>query len=174
MSQLNHPYFGALDTDTLEDTDVIWEKDLDLQGLQTEAALWADAEQPLNAADLDAFAQLLQDLPALDARARTALVAMLREDRDFIDYHTDALEEGAEGLERTAALQTTAKADGKDEVSAEAFAAALQLTHVGLWLSDVGDSPVVMDYQLDPEASDQILAVKCTAQGQVQDIDWES
>ena len=66
-----------------------------------------------------------------------------------------------------------AEAEGTSQVDAHAFVSAMRLTNIGLWFTVEG-SPVVLDYRLDPEASDQILAVKCDAQGQVVSIDWES
>ena len=71
MPTLHHPYFGTLNSDTLEDIDVIWETTLGEP--QTHSQLWAAPEQRLDTAELDAFAALLQNLPTLDKRARAAL-----------------------------------------------------------------------------------------------------
>lgn len=173
MSQQEHPFFGPLDTTSIEETDVIWEAILELNEQPVDTSLWAESGQALEDSRLDTFAHLLEHLPELDARARTALTSYLEDDREFIDYYTDALDEGAEGLDSTQALREQAQADGISQVDASAFVSAMRLTNIGLWFTVEG-SPVVLDYRLDPEASDQILAVKCDAQGQVVSIDWES
>ena len=54
----------------------------------------------------------------------------------------------------------------------------MQLTNIGLWASNPNDDdeaePIVMDYNIDPERSDQILAVKLDLGGKIIGIDWES
>ena len=49
----------------------------------------------------------------------------------------------------------------------------MQLNNISLWCSNE-DAPIVLDYRIDAQGSDQILAVKCDAQGQITDINWES
>ena len=64
-----------------------------------------------------------------------------------------------------------------------AFAQAMRLTNIGLWASDPDEDdedgggqaePIVMDYNIDPERSDQLLAVKFDLDGKITGIDWES
>jgi len=50
----------------------------------------------------------------------------------------------------------------------------MQLTNIGLWAETEPDGQVVLDYQIDPKHSDQILAVKLTANGALVSVDWES
>ena len=157
---MQHPYFGTLDTSDQEGTDVIWERDLSLADQSVDVVLWANQGQALDPAQLDAFAQLLGDLPALDARARGYLTADLHEDDDFIAYHTDAVE----------AFPALAAIAPDGEISVEDFVRALRLCSIGLWC----DGVVVLDYQIDPEHSDQILAVKLDAQGTLKEVSWES
>ncbi|ARU05378.1 hypothetical protein CCO03_12380 [Comamonas serinivorans] len=157
---MNHPHFGELDTSSIEGRDVVWERDLVLEGQAVDVALWADAGQVLDPGMLDAFASLLQDLAGVDARARVHLLAELEADDDFITYHTD---EG-ENFPGLAAIAP----DGA--ITPAAFVQAMRLTHASLW----ADGLVVLDYQMDPEHSDQILAVKLDPQGQLQEIAWES
>jgi len=83
---MNHSYFGELNTDIESGTDVIWERDLDLNGRPTKTALWADRGQTLDLRLVDAFAVLLQDLVGLDLRARTHLLESLEADDEFITY----------------------------------------------------------------------------------------
>ena len=157
---MQHPYFGDLDTSDQDGTDVIWERDLALAGQSVDVALWADEDQVLDLAQLDAFARLLQDLPALDVNARGFTSLDLREDDGFITYHTDA-------LDSFPALAAIAP-DGN--ISIDDFVRALRLCSIGLWC----DGNVVLDYQIDPDNSGQILAVKLDMHGALKEVAWES
>ena len=62
---------------------------------------------------------------------------------------------------------------GQPHIEAADFVTALRIENISLWCSH-DDAPLVLDYRIDPQGSDQILAVKCDAQGQILEIDWES
>lgn len=169
MSKLKHPYFGLLDTDALENIDVIWEQSFSLNSATFDVSLWTgdSPNPPLDESMLDAFAKLLQDLPALDIYARKQLAKMLAKDKSYIKEHIEELARYSEIISR---LLSDA---GSSEISAQTFVAAMRLTNIGMWL-DVSSAPIVMDYMIDPENSDEILAVKLTEEGQLVVIDWES
>lgn len=169
MSKLKHEYFGLLDTDTLKKVDVIWEQSFTLHDASFDISMWAGATlgASLDATLLDALAKLCQDLPALDMYARQQLAQMLAEDRSYIEHHTEELAEESEIIARLLADAV----DG--EVAADTFADTMRLVNIGLWL-DVPAVPIVMDYMIDPENSDEILAVKLSAKSQLVSIDWES
>ena len=94
--------------------------------------------------------------------------------KELIDTGLDEAQvEGAENLQATQALIAQAQAAGKDAVAATEFVRAMQLNNISLWCSNE-DAPIVLDYRIDAQGSDQILAVKCDAQGQITDINWES
>ena len=84
-----------------------------------------------------------------------------------------AHQDSAAKLPTMQALLQQADAAGQEHVQAGDFVAALQLSNISLWCSH-DDGPVVLDYRLDPEGNDQILAVKCDAQGNITEIVWES
>ena len=162
---MNHPCFGELNTHYIKKSpDVIWERELNLNGQIIEAVLWANQDQILDAAQIDAFAAMTQDLSGLDAHARAHLLATLEADDEFIAYHTDEVE----NFPGVAAIAP----DG--EVMPDVFMQAMKLTNIGLWAEAVPDGLVILDYQIDPEHSDQILAVKITDQGKLVAVDWES
>ena len=174
MNTLTHPYFGPLSTAALQDTDVIWEVPQNLNGQSIETWLWADPATSLDAALLDDFASTLGQLTQLDQNARTALVKHLQQEPDFINHLTEAAsEDDAQGLPTVQTLLKQAKAAGQAQIAAADFVAAMQLQNISLWCSH-DDEPVVLDYRLDPEGNDQILAVKCDAQGNITEIAWES
>ena len=114
----------------------------------------------MTAATLDAFAAFLAQLDEADQTARTAIAAYLAEDSEYISLHAEEIEDAAYPQEPAA------------------FAQAMQLTNIGLWASNPNDDdeaePIVMDYNIDPERSDQILAVKIDLGGKMIGIDWES
>ncbi|MEE1773419.1 DUF2004 domain-containing protein [Streptomyces sp. JV185] len=165
---MEHAYFGCVETSALDGAEVVWKCTSQLGDHEVEVQLWAGPSSEPGAEELDAFAACLTDLPALDTAARTALRSCLHEDRYFIDYHVEALEDS------DTVVRLVREAAG-EPVGADAFAAAMRLRSVGLWLSDLSDgTPVVLDYMFDPELSDQILAVKLTPAGTVASVDWES
>ena len=174
MSKITHSYFGALDNDKIKDTDVIWESQSCLNDQELDIWLWAAPGETLDTQLLDAFASTLQQLPTLDERARVSLLHYLEKDSSFLAFHVDEAQvEGAENLQATQALIAQAQAAGKDAVAATEFVRAMQLNNISLWCSNE-DAPIVLDYRIDAQGSDQILAVKCDAQGQITDINWES
>ena len=148
MATLNHPYFGLLDSDTLADeVDVLWEHDVALNGHAINAQIWAAAESELDVAELD-------------HRARAALQEYLADDDSYLTHHREEME-GGDAL-------PTAPAD---------FVAAMTLNGIALWHQDPfdeGSGPLVLDYMIDPDHSDEILAVSVTAAGEIEEINWES
>ena len=161
MATLNHPYFGLLDSDALADeVDVLWERGVDVNGHSVNAQLWAAAEAELDASELDQFAARLQNLAELDQRARVALQDYLADDDSYITFHREEM-------------------DGGDELPdmPAAFVAAMTLHSIGLWHQDPfdeGSGPLVLDYMIDPDNSDEILAVSVAADGEITEINWES
>lgn len=174
MNTLTHAYFGLLSTVKLQDTDVIWEVPQSLNGQSVETWLWADPATSLDAALLDDFASTLDMLPQLDQKARAALIQHLQAESDFIHMLTDAARQDSTAqLPTVQDLLQKAHAAGQEHIQAADLVAALQLSNISLWCSH-DDEPVVLDYRLDPEGNDQILAVKCDAQGNITEIAWES
>jgi Protein of unknown function (DUF2004) len=102
----------------------------------------------------------------LDAAARRRLKTYLEEDRSFIDYHTEEVDDSD-------VIAGLIDAANDAEIEADAFVAAMRVNGVGLWIG-MSSSPVVLDYVIDAEHSDQILAVKTAQDGSVVSIDWES
>ena len=173
MPVLQHPHFGALDTSQLpSEFDVLWEGEQALATADDQAValdLWADLDQALNPAQLDALAHSLSRLAELDALAREQLAIYLQNDPYFIEEHCgpDALAVYTNWAPQLAAMGGTA--------TVPAFVHAMVLCRVGLYAnaSSEDDERIVMDYKVDRQ-SDQILAVKLHADGQFTQINWES
>jgi hypothetical protein len=165
---MDHAHFGRVETSALDGTDVVWESTSQLGDDEVEVRLWAGPSSGPDAEELDKFAACLTNLSALDTAARAALRTYLHEDRYFIDYHLEELEES----ETVVRLVRDAAGEA---VGVDSFAAVMRLSSVGLWLSGLSDGPpVILDYMFDPDLSDQILAVKLTWDGTVVSVDWES
>ncbi|MEV5199669.1 DUF2004 domain-containing protein [Streptomyces sp. NPDC053720] len=168
MKSIDHPYFGHLEAPSADESEVIWEGTASLGSSKVEAWLWAGPDSGLDMGELDAFATRLAHLPALDTAARAAIRENLRQDRYFIDHHADELDD-AEVIRRL-----TREANG-EAISADAFTAAMHPVRIGLWhLTGEAKARIVMDYTIDAETSDELLAVKMTDDGTVTSVDWES
>ncbi|KIQ64853.1 hypothetical protein TR51_12110 [Kitasatospora griseola] len=168
MTTIEHARFGRLETGALHDPDVVWQGTAQLADGEVEVRLWAGPSSAPDAEELDALAARLTDLPALDTAARHALRAHLHEDRGFLDFHLDELDDS-----ETVGRLVREAAGG--EVGADAFVAAMRLSSVGLWLGGLSDEPpVVLDYTFEPDLGDQLLAVRATRDGAVASVDRES
>ena len=159
MMSLQHSYLGTLDIDDAED-DVCWKQELSANGKVLQARLWADQSEPLNGALLDKFAAQLARLDQLDREARTALAEYLDGDRTYISFHLEEIEDA-----------------DYPENPAE-FAQAMRLKSIDLWSYDANgedEGPhIIMDYNIDPENTDELLAVRLNADGKIEEINWES
>ena len=173
--QATHPLFGQLDTSALDPVegdfwagDVLWDGFQALNGRQVRLDLWAVNQQVLALPELDALAQSLGRLPELDSSVRQHLERHLAANPMFMDEHAtpEALAVYTDWAAQLAALG--------GQVSVAQFVQHLQLVRVGLYPGQPFGHAIVMDYQIDPEHSDQILAVKLTAQGELTAVDWES
>ena len=162
MATLDHPFFGSCSTAGFTTEEVCWEKEIAVNGSVVDVALWAPPDAPVDKGALDGLAEAIQHLATLDEQARRHLLDYLDDDDAFIRHH---LEE-AEAFPRVAELFPNGSTTPPD------FVQALQLIQVGLWLGH--PDAIVMDYMIDPENSDQVLAVKLGADGSLSSIDWES
>lgn len=162
MIDITHAYFGELQFQEL--VDVCWESKLRVQDAEIDVWLWAKkpgAEVTL----LDDLAECCKNLDELNAKARIALVEEITTNTGYIDFHF-------ENIEYLPDLKELADIEDKTE-QIKRFVATMKLERIGLWTTP-DSSPVVMDYMIDRERSDQILAVKLDAKGNVQSVDWES
>ncbi len=167
MGKIAHAWFGELDSDRFDDSDIVWQGTFFIRGVDFNVWLWAGPETEFDAGVLDAFAARLSHLDVVDAEARESLRAYLTTNRDYIDFHVEELK-GNDAIARAIG------SSDDQSVTAEAFVAEMRLHKLGLWLTDESSQPIVADYMIDPDASDQILAVKMSAEGRVISVDWES
>ena len=156
MKHLEHPYFGKLNTEGLDDYDVLWEENIPYKNGNIIVFFWFCGEDDLSIERLDSFEKFLKDFDAVDEKARKALKAYLEEDSEYLDFHAEELENIPENVDD--------------------FVAEMQIETIGLWYSTEEEDgvDVMVDYMIRPEESDQILAVNFSLDGEIVAIDWES
>ena len=156
MKHLKHAYFGELNTEGLDDYDVLWEENIPYKNGNIIVFFWFCGKDDLFVERLDSFEKFLKDFDAVDDKVRKALKAYLEEEPDYMNFHAEELENIPENVDD--------------------FVAEMQIETIGLWYStDEEDGvDVMVDYMIRPEESDQILAVNFSLDGKIVAIDWES
>ena len=151
MKKIEHQYFGQLNFAAVDNTDVIWEKEI--HGVN--ACLWFDKNVEPSIGRLDLYAQFLENIDDKIKEARKALIAYLNDDSYYIDFHIE--ECGLEDLPR----------------DITEFVMKMTITNVGLWIVDE-EPHITMDFMIAPDKSDEILCVKFGEDAKIISIDWES
>ena len=156
MKHLKHAYFGELNTEGLDDYDVLWEKEIPYKNTSVEVEFWFCGKDDLSLERLDSFEKFLKDFDAVDEKARKALKAYLEEEPEYLNFHAEELENIPENVDD--------------------FVTEKQIKTIGLWYSiyEASTGEVIIDYMIRPEESDEILAVKYDLNEEILAIDWES
>lgn len=159
-----HSYFGQLNFDDL----CIWENEIHIPQINEnpiDIKLWVEDENIKSTIEfLDKSANHFQNIENLHQKAVIELVNYLNDDDYFVNYYVDEIDEYD--------LPELTKLIENDDLTNENFAKLLKLRSVGIWYGE--DTQIIMDYMIDPEQSDQILAVKFDLDGNFDDISWES
>ena len=156
MKYIEHPYFGKLNTEGLDDYDILWEKEIPYKNTSVEAVFWFCEEDDLSSERLNSFEKFLKNFDAIEEKARKALKAYLEEEPEYMNFHAEELENIPENVDD--------------------FVAEMQIETIGLWYSTEEEDgvDVMVDYMIRPEESDEILAVNFSLDGEIVAIDWES
>ena len=156
MKHIKHAYFGELNTEGLDDYDVLWEENIPYKNGNIIVFFWFCGKDDLSLERLDLFEKFLKNFDAVDEKSRKALKAYLEEDSEYLNFHAEELENIPENVDD--------------------FVAEMQIETIGLWYStDEEDGvDVMVDYMIRPEESDEILAVNFSLDGEIVTIDWES
>ena len=156
MKHLKHAFFGELNTEGLDDYDILWKENIPYKNESVRVKFWFCGKDDLSSEKRDLVEKFLKDFDAVDEKARKALKAYLEEEPEYLDFHAEELENIPENVDD--------------------FVAEMQIKSIGLWYSvykgSIGE--VVIDYMIRPEESDEILAVKYDLNGEISAIDWES
>ena len=156
MKHLKHAYFGELNTEGLDDYDVLWEEEISYKNGSVIVYFWFCGKDDLSVERLDSFEKFLKDFDAVDEKARKALKVYLEEEPEYMNFHAEELENIPENVDD--------------------FVAEMQIETIGLWYSTEEEDgvDVMVDYMIRPEESDEILAVNFSLDGKIVAIDWES
>ena len=151
MKHLKHAYFGELNTEGLDDYDVLWEENIPYKNGSVIVYFWFCGKDDLFLERLDSFEKFLKDFDAIDGKARKALKAYIDENFEYFSSYLEKLE------------------------NIPNFVAEMQIKSVGLWYSidEASTGEVIIDYTIHPEESHQVLAVKCSLEGKILAADWE-
>lgn len=156
MKHLKHAYFGELNTEGLDDYDVLWEEEIPYKNNAIRTTFWFCGEDDLSSERLNSFEKFLKEFDKIDEKSRNALKNYLEEDAEYLNFHVEELENIPKNIDD--------------------FVAEMQIKSIGLWYSiyegSIGE--VIIDYMIRPEKSDEILAVKYNLDGEIVAIDWES
>ena len=156
MKHLKHAYFGELNTEGLDDYDVLWEEEIPYKNNTIRTTFWFCGEDNLSSERLNSFENFLKEFDKIDEKSRKALKNYLEEDAEYLNFHVEELENIPENIDD--------------------FVAEMQIKSIGLWYSiyegSIGE--VIIDYMIRPEESDEILAVKYNLDGEIVAINWES
>ena len=156
MKHLKHAYFGELNTEGLDDYDVLWEEEIPYKNNAIRTTFWFCGEDNLSSERLNSFEKFLKGFDKIDEKSRKALKNYLEEDAEYLNFHVEELENIPKNIDD--------------------FVAEMQIKSIGLWYSiyegSIGE--VIIDYMIRPEESDEILAVKYNLDGEIVAINWES
>ena len=152
MKYLEHPYFGKLNTEGLDDYDILWEENIPYKNGTVSVGFWFCGKDDLSIERLDLFEKFLKEFDTIEEKARKALKVYIEENFKYFSFYVEKLENIPD------------------------FVAGMQIKSVGLWYSiyegSIGE--VIIDYMIRPEESDEILAVKYDLNEEILAIDWES
>ena len=156
MKHLKHAYFGELNTEGLDDYDILWKGNIPYKNGSVRVKFWFCGKDDLSVERLDSFEKFLKGFDAVDEKSRKALKAYLEEEPEYLDFHAEELENIPENVDD--------------------FVTEMQIKTIGLWYSiyEASTGEVIIDYMIRPEESDQILAVNFSLDGKIVAIDWES
>ena len=156
MKHIKHAYFGELNTEGLDDYDVLWQGKIPYKNESVIMYFLFYEKDDLSSEKLNLFEKFLKNFDAIDEKSRKALKAYLEEDSEYLNVHVEELENIPENVDD--------------------FVAEMQIEAIGLWYStdEEDGEDVMVDYMIRPEESDQILAVDFSLDGEILAIDWEN
>ncbi|MFT4136121.1 DUF2004 domain-containing protein [Microbacterium sp.] len=160
---IEHDFFGLLDTGP--DGSIFWSENVELGDQVVTVDLTAPDQDDVSTAALDLAAGLITSLEAVDVRARGAMVSEL-DDRtseviEFILQQQDSLGSDLEDL----------LVDVSGDLQIDVIR-ALQLVSLTILADEHGgDDPfAVLEYALDPDATDEVLLVNLGSDGEVMSV----
>lgn len=168
---ITHPFFGEFaDQDLQGDAQVVWEKFLTVANKPVNVHIWVRNLTDFSQEKLDKIADFCQSLDKFDQLARQALLDELEQDDSYMTEHFNEIQPQIDS-------PILAKLIAENATKSQ-FATTMQLESISIWLfqyeSDDTERTFIMDYKIDPELSDEILAVNFDINGKLVYVAWES
>lgn len=160
---IEHDFFGLLESGP--DGSIFWSENVEFGDQTVTVDLTAPDQDDVSSAALDMAAAMVSSLEALDLTARNAMVSEL-DDRtsEVIEYILQQQELLGEDLEDLLV-------DVSGDVHVDVIR-SLQLMSMTILADEHGgDDPfAVLEYALDPDATDDVLLVNLASDGAVQSV----
>jgi hypothetical protein len=128
MKYLEHPYFGKLNTEGLDDYDILWEENIPYKNGTVSVGFWFCGKDDLSIERLDLFEKFLKEFDTIEEKARKALKVYIEENFKYFSFYVEKLENIPD------------------------FIAGMQIKSVGLWYSidEASTGEVIIDYYDTP------------------------
>lgn len=160
---IEHDYFGLLESGP--DGSIFWSEVVDFGDQRVTVDLTAPDQDDVSTTALDVAAAMISTLEAIDLQARNAMVGQL-DDRtsEVIEYILQQQEQLGEEIEDLLV-------DQSGDLHIDVIR-ALQLTSMTILADehDGSDPFAVLEYALDPDATDDVLLVNLNFDGSVQSV----
>lgn len=162
---MHHSYFGELHLS--DECDVLWEKEFTLTNfnntIRVALWLWDNSTHYVTTEILDKCVKLIQMIDELHTIAKPHIINELETDRYFIDEHLEYVSYGANIPALKALME-------QNQVSPQTVYDLLNLQSVAIWLGKNDPeryfkAHISLDYQIDPNESDQIIEVNFDLNG---------
>ena len=160
---IEHDFFGLLESGP--DGSIFWSENVEFGDQSVTVDLTAPDQDDVSEAALDVAAAMVSGLEDIDARARRAMIAEL-DDRtseviEYILQQQDSLGDELEDL----------LVDISGDVQVDVIR-SLQLMSMTILADEHGgtDPFAVLEYALDPEATDDVLLVNLDSDGDVMSV----
>ncbi len=157
---IEHDFFGLLESGP--DGSIFWSETVELGDQPVTVDLTAPDQEDVSVAALDVAAAMVSALEAIDLRARTAMVAEL-DDRtsEVTEYLLQQQESLGDELDR---LLVDVSGDTPIDIIG-----ALRLVSMTILADEHGgaDPFAVLEYALDPDATDDVLLVNLSSDSTV-------
>lgn len=160
---IEHDYFGLLESGP--DGSIFWSETVDFADQRVTVDLTAPDQEDVSQDALDVAAEMISSLEDIDITARNAMISEL-DDRtsEVTEYLLQQQEAFGENLEDVLV-------DISGDVQIDIIR-SLQLVSMTILADEHGgtDPFAVLEYALDADATDDVLLVHLTSDGQVQSV----
>ncbi|MFV0373035.1 DUF2004 domain-containing protein [Microbacterium sp.] len=160
---IEHDYFGLLESGP--DGSIFWSEVVDFGDQSATVDLTAPDQDDVSADALDIAAAMISSLEEIDLRSRGAMIAEL-DDRtsEVIEYILQQQEEWGDELSEMLV-------DISGDVHVDVIR-SLRLVSMTILADEHGggDPFAVLEYALDPDATEEVLLVNITSDGSIQSV----